>query len=251
MCRRLDAWFEIQQLYMPGVVILRTEWNKEQLAAKAVAAEQVAAEAAVKASNVDEPPWNTRKGQKPQKHRAQAKLIEEALQAVDVPLFLPSNTVSRIRTNRKLTDFEFRLREAEAYECLTTLRRLLIYQSHIYKFKDIHITGQLMSTRARSTIKSVISNIEEAVDRYHKFREHLITLAAALDGKKDGWDRQLHVLNAADVRPLDESLQGETEGRRTMSWIWRVHRHDTDAEEMAEGEYVFEKLRSVLIPFQH
>ncbi len=92
-------------------------------------------------------------------------------------------------------------------------------------------------------MKSVINNIDEAADRYRKLWEHLVTLAAALDGGKDGWDRQLRVLNAADVRPLDESLQGETEGRRTMSWIWRVHHHDTDAEETAEGECLLEELR--------
>ncbi len=39
----------------------------------------------------------------------------------------------------------------------------------------------------------------------------------------------------ADVRPLDETMLGETEGRRAMSWIWCVHRHDTDAEETAES----------------
>ncbi len=202
-------------------------------------------------ANVDEEPWNSRKGRKPRNRRARAKPIEEALEAVDIPLFLPSDTFNCIRTNTKLADFEFHLREAKAYECLTTLRRLLIYRSHIYKFKDLHIMGQLMSTRARLTIKSVINNINEAADRYRKLREHLVALAAALDGGKDGWDRQLRVLNAADVRPLDESLQGETEGRQTMSWIWRVHCHDTDAEETAEGEYIFEVLQSVSTPSQH
>ncbi len=145
MRRRLDVWFEIQQLYMLGVASLRTKWNKTQLAAKAAAAQLAATEAASIAANVDEEPQNSRKGRKPRNHRARAKPIEEALEAVNIPFFLPSNTFNRIRTNTKLADFEFRLREAEAYECLTTLRRLLIYRSHIYKFKDLHIMGQLMS----------------------------------------------------------------------------------------------------------
>ncbi|KAK0227419.1 hypothetical protein EDD85DRAFT_958034 [Armillaria nabsnona] len=184
----LDIWFEIQQLYMLGVASLCTEWNKTQLAAKVVAAQLAAAAAASIAANVDEEPQNSRKGQKPHKHRAQAKLIEEALEVVDIPLFLPSNTFNCIQTNRKLADFEFCLHEAETYECLMTLCRLLIYRSHIYKFKDLHITGQLMSMRARSTIKSIINNIDKAADRYCKLRDHLVTLAAALDGGKDGWD---------------------------------------------------------------
>ncbi|KAK0458719.1 uncharacterized protein EV420DRAFT_1642445 [Desarmillaria tabescens] len=233
--RRLDVWFEIQQLYMPEVAALRTDWNKAQLAAKA-RAELVAAEAAVAASDVaEDPKKKTSKKRKPRKRRARVKPMEEALEAVNIPLFLPSSTISRIQSNKKLLDFEFRLREAEVYECLMTLHRLLIYQSHIYKFKDRHVTGQLMSTRARSTIKSVIDNIDEAENRYRKLREHLVVLAGALDGAKDGWDRQLRVLDAMDVRPLDESLPGETEGRRTMSWIWRVHRHETDVEETVEA----------------
>ncbi|KAK0414405.1 hypothetical protein EV421DRAFT_1686033, partial [Armillaria borealis] len=93
-----------------------------------------------------------------------------------IPLFLPSSTIDLIQNNKKLLDFEFCLRKAEVYKCLTTLRRLLIYRSHIYKFKDRHITGQLMSTWVRSTIKSVIDNIDEAADRYCKLREHLVAL---------------------------------------------------------------------------
>ncbi len=116
-------------------------------------------------------------------------------------------------------DFEFRLREAESYECLTTLRHQLIFRSHIYKFKDQNVTSQLMSTRARSTISSVIKNIDEAAARYRKLRADLVVLATALGDAKAGWDRQLRVLNAADVRLLDETMPGETEGRRAMSWI--------------------------------
>ncbi len=188
MRRHLDIWFEIQQLYMLGVASLRTKWNKTQLAAKAAAAQLAAAATASIVANVDEEPQNSRKGRKPCKHCARAKPIEEALEAVDIPLFLPSDTFNCIRTNRKLADFEFHLHEAEAYEYLMTLCQLLIYRSHIYKFKDLHIMGQLMSMRARLTIKSVINNIDEAVHRYRNLRDHLVTLAAALDGGKNGWD---------------------------------------------------------------
>ncbi|PBK80813.1 hypothetical protein ARMGADRAFT_1039737 [Armillaria gallica] len=178
----LDAWFEIQQLYMPGV-----------LAAKVVAAEQAAAEAAIEASNVDEPPRNMRKGQKPRKCRAQAKPIKEALEAVDVPLFLPSNTVSHILTNRKLADFKFRLREAEAYECLTTLRWLLIYRSHIYKFKDIHITD------AEETAEALRIEWCKTRARVHRWREEAILVLEEMKRVKAffAWEGQTWLVQAA------------------------------------------------------
>ncbi len=213
---------------MPRVTVLRADWNRAQLIAKAEAeAAQAAADEAA----------TTKSGKKKGRQQGcRVKVsIEEALDAVDLPLFLPSSVTGHFRQNKKLMDFEFRLHEAESYECLMTLRRQLIFRSHIYKFKDQNVTGQLMSTRARSTISSVIKNIDEAAARYRKLQADLVVLAMALGDVKAGWDRQLRVLNAADVRPLDETMPGETEGRRAMSWIWRVHCHDTDAEETAEG----------------
>ncbi|PBK67752.1 hypothetical protein ARMSODRAFT_888498, partial [Armillaria solidipes] len=137
--------------------------------------------------------------------------------------------------SNKLLDYEFRLREAEAYECLATLHRLLIYRSHIYKFKDKNITGQAMSTRARATIKTIIANIDTAAARYRSLWVNLGALASAIAGSKPRWDRQLRVLEPGDVRALEDIAPGETEGRRAMTWIWRVHCHETDAEETAEG----------------
>ncbi|KAK0436468.1 uncharacterized protein EV420DRAFT_1652502 [Desarmillaria tabescens] len=132
-------------------------------------------------------------------------------------------------------DFEFRLQEVEAYECLMTMCRLLIYHSHLYKFKDKHVTGQMMSTRARSTISNVIHNIDEAATRYQKLCGDLVVLAGAIDGGKPGWDCQLRELSATDVCPLEEILPGETEGWHAMSWIWQVYQHDTDAKETMEA----------------
>ncbi|PBK62569.1 hypothetical protein ARMSODRAFT_1024770 [Armillaria solidipes] len=220
--RRLEAWVEVQQVYMPAVVVLRAEWNKNHLAAKAAAAaEQVAAVGGRK-------PWK-------KKCRARSVPLEEALEAIDLPLFLPSTTIGRIPCSNKLLDYEFQLREAEAYECLATLRRLLIYRSHIYKFKDKNITGQAMSTRARATIKTVIVNIDAAAARYRSLWANLGVLASAIAGGKPRWDHQLHVLEPADVRALEDIAPGETEGRHAMTWIWRVQRHETDAEETAEA----------------
>ncbi len=116
------------------------------------------------------------------------------------------------------------------------MHRLLIYRSHLYKFKDKHVTGQMMSMQARSTVSSVSNNIDEAMTRYCKLRDNLVVLAGTIEGGRSGWDRQLQELGATDVRPLEETLPGKTEGRQAMSWIWHIHRHETDAKETAEGK---------------
>ncbi|KAK0440544.1 hypothetical protein EV421DRAFT_1737210 [Armillaria borealis] len=212
--RHMDAWFEVQQVYMPGVVVWHAEWNKAQLLARSEA-EALRAEAEAEA------PQAAGRGRRKKARRSkqQPKVsLEEALDAMQLPLFLPSACLVRLPQNAKLMDFEFRLREAEAYECLTMMRRLLIYRSHLYKFKDKHVTGQMMTTT-----------------RYRKLRNDLVVLADTIEGGKLGWDRQLRELNATDVRPLEEVLPGEMEGRWAMSWIWRIHHHETDAEETAEA----------------
>ncbi|KAK0435013.1 hypothetical protein EV421DRAFT_1740461 [Armillaria borealis] len=189
--RRLNVWFEIQQVYMPCITALWAEWNRAQLIAKAEAeAAQAAADEAA----------TTKSGKKKGRR----------------------SMISHFCQNKKLMDFEFWLCEAESYECLMMLRRQLIFRSHIYKFKDQNVTSQLMSTRVRSTISSVMKNIDEAATRYRKLWADLVVLAVALGNAKAGWDQQLWVLNAADVRPLDETMLGETEDAEETAEALRI-----------------------------
>lgn len=53
-----------------------------------------------------------------------------------------------------------------------------------------------------------------------------------------GWENTLKVLNKdTDVRALAEPLFGESEGRRTLSWIWLTTpaSDDRDAGGLNEG----------------
>ncbi len=161
--RCMDTWFDVQQVYMPGIAVWRADWNKVQLLARSEAEALVAAQADAEAA--ESGGWGRRKKLQQSKHHLKVSL-EEALDAVAMPLFLPSACLGCRRQNQKLMDFEFRLQEAKAYECLMTMRQLLIYWSHLYKFKDKHVTGQMMSTRARLTVSNVLNNIDEAMTRY-------------------------------------------------------------------------------------
>ncbi|SJL17200.1 uncharacterized protein ARMOST_20746 [Armillaria ostoyae] len=221
--RWIEVWATIQESHVVGVKPLRAEW-KDATQAAAAAAE--AAEEAEAASS------NSRKRKKKKK-----KVVENLIAVAEWPLFLPSSVAGHVSQTLKLLDCEFRLREAEAYECLTMMRRQLLYRSHIYKFKNRHITGQLLNTRANTTVKSVVASIDEVAARYRYMHTRLVVLhesmgTSATGKKKDGWDRALRVLREEDIRALDEGNINETEGSRQISWIWRIHRHTTDAEEM-------------------
>lgn len=222
--RRIEVWATIQESHVASVKPLRAEWKD---ASQAAAAAAEAAEDAEVASS------KSRK-------RKKKTIVENLIAVVEWPLFLPSSVAGRVSQTLKLLDSEFRLREAEAYECLTTMRRQLLYRSHIYKFKNRHITSQLLNTRANTTVKSVVSIIDEAAARYRYLHARLVILhetmgTSATGKKKEGWDRALRVLQEEDIRALDEGDINETEGSRQISWIWRIHRHTTDAEEMNEG----------------
>jgi hypothetical protein len=55
----------------------------------------------------------------------------------------------------------------------------------------------------------------------------------------EGWCARLLTLDEEDVRPLKEGEEGESEGTRTLSWIWKVVGvgGDSDNEGLQEGEY--------------
>ncbi|KAK0457575.1 uncharacterized protein EV420DRAFT_1643914 [Desarmillaria tabescens] len=193
--RRLEAWFEVQQVYMPAVVVLRAEWTKNQLATKAAAAEERAA---------------TGGGRKPRKkHRPVPSRWRKLLRPSTFPCF-------------------FRELQSAVFPAMANFWTMS-------SDCDRNITGQAMNTRAIATIKSVVANIDAAAARYRTLWADLGTLASAINGGKAGWDRQLRILEPGDVRALEDIAPGQTEGRRAMTWIWRVHRHETDAEETAEA----------------
>ncbi len=142
----------------------QAEWNKAQLIARSEAEALAAARAD---ADADEAGGARTLGRSCDKANTVRRCHWRKLLMLSQCCSFSQVLVWNARTRTKsLVDFEFRLREAEAYECLTTMCRLLIYRSHLYKFKDKHVTGQMMSTRARSTVSNVLSNIDEAATRY-------------------------------------------------------------------------------------
>ncbi|RPD56066.1 hypothetical protein L226DRAFT_546322 [Lentinus tigrinus ALCF2SS1-7] len=188
--RRVDAWIDIQQLYMPGVAIQR----QRLLAANDTAAL----------------PYN-------------------------IPLLLPSANVTTVPASPNLMELEWRLRRAQAFDALADLRAHLEVRSHLYKFKDRFARGQRANTRAQTIIKQAEVKIDEDAARYRAAYAALRSLANTLG--KAGWEADFAPLHAADIRHVTEGMEGESEGRRTLSWIWKAARsaHSVDTETCTQG----------------
>ncbi|OCH84249.1 hypothetical protein OBBRIDRAFT_808384 [Obba rivulosa] len=138
-----------------------------------------------------------------------------------LPLLLPSQLYGRLQCPTFLVEYEWRLREAQAYEALDNLRLHLRLRSYIFKFKDRFVIGIRPNTHARSTIDNIQQKINADAAIYRFARTALKTLTTAL-GRPASWQASLQKLKDEDVRGISDGEIYESEGHRTMSWIWKV-----------------------------
>lgn len=120
----------------------------------------------------------------------------------------------------RLYAFEWDLRHAQANDALQDLRQNLQLRSHLYKYKDRFATGQQANTRANANISRVQRYISASTTRYRVARNALVSLAEHL-AKSESWKATLLELHDEDVRGMTVGEEGESEGRRTLSWIWK------------------------------
>ena len=138
----------------------------------------------------------------------------------NTPLWLPSAICGKITCDRCLYSIEWDLRYAQANDALHDLRRNLQLRSHLYKSKDRFATGQRANTRALGIILRVQRYIAASAARYRVACKALLSLAKPL-GKGSTWEASLLELHEDDIRGLKIGEDRETEGRRTVSWIWK------------------------------
>ncbi|RDB15508.1 hypothetical protein Hypma_004165 [Hypsizygus marmoreus] len=138
----------------------------------------------------------------------------------EYPLWLPSQIKSQVPFDKRLADIEWDLRLAQGEESLDGLRRNLQIRSHLFKFKDRFVRGQHANTRARNAIATVQARVDACAEDYRAAHTALVALGTVLD--KVGWQHQLLPLLAADIREISEGEDGDSEGRRRMSWIWKT-----------------------------
>ncbi|TDL14820.1 hypothetical protein BD410DRAFT_845698 [Rickenella mellea] len=194
---RIENWRKIQAVYMPGVSASLQDRNPSD-------------------DGTSEP--------------ANAELSQ---------LFLPSSLPLSARTSALLglSVKEHRLRLAQAEDCLRQLRRHLRIRLTLWQYKLSSVSGQRATTRTRSYIDRFNEKIQQYARKYRAARAALLLLDPG--GK---WVNRFQVLNGTDIRGPQrddgEHLNGksrESEGRRELTWIWRVA-IAADAEDSSEEQ---------------
>lgn len=122
-----------------------------------------------------------------------------------------------------LQRIEWKLRYSQAHEALDVIQTQLQIRAHLYKFKDRFVRGQGANTKARNTINGTDMKIKAAADQYNAAFDALTALAPHLFEFK--WKEELLPLRPEDIRDISEGKENskgkESEGTRTMSWIWK------------------------------
>ena len=154
------------------------------------------------------------------------------------PLHLPSQVKrdSLAPQYRLLEDIELRLRRAQANDTLDQLKRHLRARARLLSVKKHDVTGQKRNTRSWGYINTVQSRINADVSRY---RAAYSALSILDPNNTSDWQRTLKPLVNGDVREMKDGLPGETEGRRSLSWIWKTSGWsgaDDDDEDEQEGK---------------
>jgi len=165
-----------------------------------------------------------------------AKLREYSADATEphnIPLWLPSAIGDKLPCDPRFYSFEWDLRYAQANEALQEIRRNLQLRSHLYKHKDRFITGQRANTRSNATISRVQTYINGSAARYRTARKALVRLAPQLK-KDNAWTASLLELHDEDIRAMTVGLDEESEGRRSLSWIWKQEGTALDGDKLHE-----------------
>lgn len=157
----------------------------------------------------------------------------------DMDLCLPSSLPEHLKTSpalASLVEKERRLRLPQCREALASLRRRLRICAQLFDSKKLHTagTGTRPNTRMQALLdKHAVYRVRD-IDRYRAARKALISL----DPKGD-WQQSLKPLLPQDIHPpirgqeltakgrakgkrVRNGTAWESEGRRTLSWIWRA-----------------------------
>lgn len=155
--------------------------------------------------------------------------------AESIDLLLPSDPIinSKGFATQSLAAAEVRVRTGRLETHLTELRRLLRVKSGLNLDKRANSVGQKAGTRSNTILNDYAKKIARCTAYYNEERAALLRLDPT-----GAWKLRWCHLDAADVRAVDVNAddghrsRGEAdsrvwrEGRRTISWIWKVPRSE-------------------------
>lgn len=137
----------------------------------------------------------------------------------DIPLLLPSEIRRRVHCDTRFQEYEWRLREGQAYDTLHSIRQDLRLRSYLYKYKDRFSRGVAQNTRSNANIQKISDRLATTAKAYRHARNALSILGSCLE-KPRTWQNILKELRDEDIRGMSTGLADDTEGTRTLSWIW-------------------------------
>ena len=166
--------------------------------------------------------------------RSQDNSAEVAPVAVqDIKLYLPSSLPSVSLCSILFIQHEWDFRYAQAQETLNELRGFLLLYSHMLKSKDRHIRGQRLHTRSIKLLNDVESKIQGSASKYRRIWTALEALSLPL--LQTTWKKVLRPLVSADVTGLSSMDDSKSEGRKKLSWIWKVHGTGANVDDCTEA----------------
>ncbi|KAI0772180.1 hypothetical protein BC629DRAFT_1595397 [Irpex lacteus] len=137
------------------------------------------------------------------------------------PLYLPSSLTQDQLSGcmAGLVDMEMRLRKGQMRGALALLRTHLHDKSRMVRHKARNVRHQRPNTRAQELLNTHETKIIQAAEKYR----------AAWTATKSklgpgAWMKEWRELKKTDVRCLqeDDGHVVQSEGRRTVSWIWKA-----------------------------
>ncbi|KAF7964571.1 hypothetical protein HWV62_5596, partial [Athelia sp. TMB] len=143
------------------------------------------------------------------------------LPAHSIPLLLPSGLSGLQRRSQidvKFARYKWCLRQAQARDAIYSLRRHLRVQASLFNWKSCFSKGQASNTRSNDTISRIRAKVADSALSYRTARIAIAALGHTL--KELGWAKAFPILHDEDIRQMTVGLEGESEGKRTLSWIW-------------------------------
>lgn len=126
-----------------------------------------------------------------------------------LPSHLPPNFRHRICVER-LPEIEEKLRSAQCYDALNSIRHILKIKSRLVKFKNKNIRGQREGNRSRAIIDRVHERARASAEKYRAARNAKYQLSGP-----GAWEQELQVLADADIRSYQDPNQlRKRKGRR-------------------------------------
>jgi hypothetical protein len=151
----------------------------------------------------------------------------------DIKLFMPSFSPETLRCAKNLLICEWEFRYSQAEEILNALRGFLLLRSHMWKSKNKHSRGQKQQTRSQQLLSSVDNKISMATKKYRSVYYALQVLSDPL--LETTWRNIFRPLAETDVVGLTSMDDSGSEGRKRLSWIWKVHGTGADADECTQA----------------